>query len=214
MLIKSISHSQTEIIRNILALYVPSKRIDCDPTYSVGNFYAQTGILEPIYKFDILPKANGVIGANAENLPLADSSIGCMMFDPPFLATTGTSLKSNENNNAINKRFGTYPNEQSLHNFYANALEECYRVLDKDGILIFKCQDKVSSGKQYFSHCYIYNQAVKVGFYPIDLFILLAKSRLVANWQKTNQKHARKYHCYFWVFKKTTNKVIYDSGCF
>ena len=29
----------------------------------------------------------------------------------------------------------------------------------------------------------------------------LARNRLVANWQR-NQQHARKYHSYFWVFRK------------
>jgi hypothetical protein len=43
---------------------------------------------------------------------------------------------------------------------------------------------------------------MEAGWYPKDLFILLAKNRLIANWQKANQKHARRYHCYYWVFKK------------
>ena len=207
--IKSISYDQAEIIKNILELYVPDKRIDCDPTYSSGGFYKGTGITEPIYKFDIAPQSEGIVQANAENLPLPDNSIGCVMFDPPFLATTGKSLNNNDGNNKINKRFGTYPNEKALHNFYFNAVSELYRVLKNDGIFILKIQDKVSSGKQYFSHCFVYEQAVAAGFYPIDLFILLAKNRIVAKWQAANQKHARKYHAYFWVFKKCGTKIQY-----
>jgi hypothetical protein len=38
-LISSISYDQGEIINNILRLHVPSYKIDCDPTYSKGNFY-------------------------------------------------------------------------------------------------------------------------------------------------------------------------------
>ena len=67
--------------------------------------------------------------------------------------------------------------------------------------MVFKCQDKVSSGRQYMTHCSVYQWAVAQGFEALDLFILLAKSRLIANWQR-NQKHARKYHSYFWVFRK------------
>ena len=59
------------------------------------------------------------------------------------------------------------------------------------------------------SHIFIYNEAVKIGFYPKDLFILLAKSRVVANWQAKNQKNARKYHSYFWVFQKNNMKIEY-----
>jgi len=188
-------------------LHVPNGKIDCDPTYSKGNFYKNTGIEKPLYKFDILPQLDDVVYGDSRNLPLDNESIECEMFDPPFLATTGKSLTLNDKNNLINKRFGVYPNETELHQFYIDSLIEAYRILKPNGILIFKCQDKVSSGKQYFSHCFIKEQAEQVGFYSKDLFILLAKNRIIANWQLENQKNARKYHSYFWVFQKTNKRI-------
>ena len=208
-LIKSISYEQSEIINDILTLHVPSHQIDCDPTYSKGNFYKNTGILEPQYKFDILPQSEDVIYGDCRNLPLEDESIECEMFDPPFLATVGKSLKSNEDNNCINKRFGVYPSENELHQMYIDTLKESYRILKPNGVLIFKCQDKVSSQKQYMSHVFVMNEAIKTGFYPKDLFILLAKNRIVADWQLKNQQHARKFHSYFWVFEKKKVNVKY-----
>lgn len=209
-LIKNISYDQSEIIRNILRLHVPDGRIDCDPTYSIGAFYKGTGIEPPELRFDIRPQADGVVEADARQLPLEDNSISCMMFDPPFLATTGKSLAEG-NGNRINRRFGVFPNEQSLHRFYRDALREAHRVLKPGGILIFKCQDKTSSGKQYFSHVFIMNEAEKAGFYPLDLFILLAKTRLVADWQTRNQRHARKYNSFFWVFRKSEKRIDYTG---
>lgn len=206
-MIKSISYDQAEVIKGILSLHVKNRKIDCDSTYSIGNFYKKTGIEVPVYKFDIKPQVDGVEFGDSRDLPLADCSIECLMFDPPFLATTGKSLNSEEDNNKINKRFGVYPSEKELHQFYVDSLKESHRVLKDKGILIFKCQDKVSSGKQYMSHVFIMNEAVKAGFYPKDLFILLAKNRLVADWQVKNQKNARKFHSYFWVFEKS-NRVI------
>lgn len=208
-LIKSTSYNQSEIIKNIIKLHVPQGYIDCDPTYSKGNFYKDIDIVKPKYKYDILPQLNEVQKADARDLPLDDSSLNCIMFDPPFLATTGKSLSKNDDNNIINKRFGVYPNEKSLHNFYVDAMKEFYRILKPKGILIFKCQDKISSSKQYMSHCFIYENAIEIGFYPKDLFVLLAKNRLVADWQLRNQKHARKFHSYFWVFEKDSKKVEY-----
>lgn len=208
-MVKSISYDQGEIIRWILELHVPGGVIDCDPTYSKGNFYHGTGVQEPKYRFDIAPLDDHTTYADSRDLPLDDSSIDCMMFDPPFLATTGQSLTKDDDSNIINKRFGVYPDEQSLHQFYIDSMKEANRVLKDNGILIFKCQDKVSSGKQYISHVFIMNEAVKLGFYPKDLFILLAKNRLVADWQVKNQKNARKFHSYFWVFQKTNKKVNY-----
>ena len=207
-MIKSISYDQGEIIRDILNLHVPEHKIDCDPTYSKGIFYTNTGIETPRYKFDILPYNDTVIYADCRNLPLDNCSLNCIMFDPPFLATTGKSLKE-ENGNIINKRFGVYSNEKELHQFYIDSMKEFYRILKDKGILIFKCQDKVSSGKQYMSHVFIMNETVKLGFYPKDLFILLAKSRIVADWQLKNQKNARKFHSYFWVFQKCDTQIQY-----
>lgn len=190
-----------------MLLHVPKQKIDCDPTYSKGNFYNKTGIDKPAYKFDILPQSEEVQYGDSRCLPIQDSYIECIMFDPPFLATKGKSLDCTDNNNIINKRFGVYPTEPELHQFYIDSMKEAYRILKPEGILIFKCQDKVSSGKQYMSHVFIMNEAVKIGFYPKDLFILLAKNRIVADWQAENQKNARKYHSYFWVFQKS-NKII------
>ena len=208
-MIKSVSYDQIEIIESILELHVANKTIECDPTYSIGNFYNCTKIEKPIYRFDINP-VDGVMYGDSRDLPLQDESINCMIFDPPFLASTGFSLYSdNIFNNKITKRFGFYLSEKELHQFYADSLKEAYRILNTNGILIFKCQDKVSSGKQYFSHCFIQQKAEKIGFYTKDLFILLSKNRIMADWQKENQKHARKYHCYFWVFQKTNKRIEY-----
>ena len=206
--IRIISYDQTEILLNILRLHVPAGVIDCDPTYSKGQFYKDGVIKQPRLRFDLYPSGPGIEKADCRHLPIEDNTLNCMILDPPFLATTGKSL-SGRIGNIINRRFGVYPNEKALHQFYIDSLKEAYRVLKPHGILIFKCQDKVSSGTQYLSHVFICNEAVNIGFYPRDLFVLLAKSRLTADWQARNQKSARKYHCYFLVFEKDGKKVRY-----
>lgn len=208
-LIKSVSDNQIDIIKDIIKLYIPNGQIDCDPTYSKGIFYNNTEILRPQYVFDIIPQYDFVQKGDARNLPFEDNTLNSIMFDPPFLATTGKSLTEDKDNNLINKRFGVYDNEIELHTMYKDSLKEFYRILKDKGILIFKCQDKVSSGKQYMSHVFIINEAEKLGFYTKDLFILLSKSRLVADWQLKNQKHSRKFHSYFIVFEKNGKKIQY-----
>ena len=175
-------------------------------TYGRGLFYDDTGIDYPKYRFDIDPKVDGVQKCDCRHMPIADESLDCVMFDPPFLAASGA------NKSRIKEWYGAYSTEKLLHRFYIEAMKEAYRVLKKNGVLIFKCQDKTSHGGsacQYMSHVYIHNEAVQIGFYPKDLFILLAKSRLSADWQMAKQKHARKYHCYFWVFTKQNWRINY-----
>ena len=208
-MVKSVSYDQGEIIRNILQLHIPSHQIDCDPTFSKGVCYKDAGIQVPKYRFDINPQCDGVEYGDSRHLPLDDESVDSILFDPPFLAATGKSLEENKSNNVINKRFGVYPSEKELHQFYIDSMVEAHRILRHGGVLIFKCQDKVSGGRQYMSHIFIMNEAVKIGFYPRDLFVLIAKSRLVADWQARNQKNARKFHCYFWVFEKSERKIEY-----
>lgn len=196
-MVKTVYFDQVELIKGIISLHCP-QGIDLDPTYGKGNFYKK--IKKPVYYFDIDSKS--CVKGDSRNLPFDDLTIGSIMFDPPFLATKGPSLSKTDSSNKMAKRFGVYPTEEKLHEMYLDSLKEFYRVGKPGCILIFKCQDKVSSGKQYFSHCWIFNKAVEIGWKPLDLFILCAKNRLTPKWQTDNQKHARKYHSYFWVFKK------------
>lgn len=203
VIIRSVSSSQDEILKWILKLYVPAGRFEVDPTYSVGGFYKN--IPPPGKCFDLHPVCPGVRKADCRHLPLDNASITSMILDPPFLATTGKSLQE-DGGNIMGKRYSLCSSEAELKCLYHDAIKEAARVLKPGGILVFKCQDKVSSGKQHWTHCYVYETAVNSGFEPTDLFIRIVNSRLIADWQR-NQKHARKFHSYFWVFKKRGNTV-------
>jgi hypothetical protein len=209
-IIKSISYSQEEILSNIIKLYLSTNTFDCDPTFSKGVFYKDGTIEKPRLCYDLYPQVGGIQKADCRNLPIEDTSLQSIIIDLPFLATTGPSLDLT-GGNIINKRFGTYSSEKELQKLYSDTIIEAHRVLLPDGILVMKCQDKVSSGKQYMMHCDIYNWAINTGFMSLDLFVLLAKNRLIADWQR-NQKHSRKFHSYFWVFKKLREGRIKTSA--
>lgn len=209
-IIKSIGYDQIRIMQDILQLYAPNG-IELDPTYSIGNFYGR--IPRPKYRYDVKPQCPEVTQADCRKLPHNDNSIESINFDPPFLATSLAKDQDEyaEGSNKILNRFGFYKNMPELWQFYFDSLKEFYRILKPAGILIFKCQDCISGGEQYLSHVEIINQAIAIGFYPIDIFVLLAKNRLIGQ-NGENQQHARKFHSYFIVFRKQTSPVKYFGG--
>lgn len=201
--ITSINFDEQDIIKDILFLHAKGKNIDCDPTYSIGNFYKK-GLMRPKYKFDKFPQLPDVIEATSDNLPLENESLEVIMFDPPFVM--GTSEKYKNGSGIIGTRFTAFKNFDELKQMYSGSLKEFYRLLKTNGIVIFKCQDCNSSSLQHFTHCWVMYEALKYGFYPKDLFILLAMNRINDG---REQQHARKYHSYFFVFQKKKCKVKY-----
>ena len=198
MMIRSTSYDQHEIIKNIIELHCPSG-IECDPTYSKGNFYKDADMFTPAprYKFDLFPQTECTVKSSAETLPLEDGSIKSIMFDPPFIV----GHTKDKPTGIIGERFHGFRYIKDLWQWYSLCIEEHHRVLQSKGIYIFKCQDTVSSGKQHLSHVHVITEMQRVGFYVKDLFVLLAKNRIIGHNHK-NQKHARKFHSYFIVAEK------------
>jgi hypothetical protein len=190
--VTSVSYDDKEIIRWIMTLHNAGNPFDVDVTYSTGRFW--NGLPKPKYKFDIAPQAEGVVQADARNLPVASGSVTSVMFDPPFVVAPLPRP------GIIRDRFSCYANVKELWAFYDATLQEIYRILSA-GIVTVKCQDIVSGGKQHLSHVAIINMAEKIGFYSKDLFIL-ARENVLWSPNMEHQQHARKKHSYFLVFQK------------
>jgi len=207
-MVKSVYTSNYDAITNIMHLY-NIERFDLDCTYSKGSFWKD--LPDPVYKTDLIPANDTVVEANSENLPFEDGSMRSIMYDPPFVVA-GASYKNNkEGSSIIAKRFEGYTNYNDLMENYYKTLKELHRICEKDGLVVMKCQDTVSGGKNHFTHSMIMNMAMDIGFYPRDLFILHNKVRINSFGTKwTKQEHARKYHSYFIILQKTKPKVKYD----
>jgi hypothetical protein len=206
MVIKSLSFDQDEILQWIIQLYCP-EGFELDPTYSTGVYY-QGRVPVPKLRFDLRPTSKYVNKADCRHLPLPDQSIGSINFDPPFTIGRRTSDGIIEGESIIPRRFDSFYNLADCWNMYYDSLREFYRILKPHGVLVFKCQDTVSSCKQCLSHYQILRMALQMGFYPVDLFILGNRNRIISSKHK-NQQHARKFHSYFIVFKKEECPVPY-----
>ena len=191
----SLTNNERNIIRWIMLLHNDGKPFDVDPTYSTGRFW--DGIPKPRHRFDINPQVEGVTQADARAIPLPDASVRSIMFDPPFVIK---DCVNREMTGIIEKRFSGYKSHIELWSFYEDALKEFKRLLERGGIVAFKCQDTVNGGKQYMSHFEVMKQAERLGFYCKDLFIL-GRTNVLWSPNMANQQHARKNHCYFIVFQ-------------
>ena len=162
-------------------------------------FYKEL-LSKPKYRFDInaIEKGYDAQQGDAMDLPIDSESISCMILDPPFMFGTHGQTK----NNPINKRYTMFESFKDLQDCYIGILKESYRVLKKNGTLIFKCQD-YTDNRTTMTHCLVWLWAIQIGFYAKDLAILNIPKDKIYN-GSLRQRHLRKTHCYFWVFSKAT----------
>ena len=221
-IIKNISTDQTEILHNIGVLYNNgSDQFDLDITASTLGFYnggkkCAYNIPEPKLLMDVFPTRPDIIKITPFNkLPLEDESVGSVVCDLPFIISPKTCksvVEKKEGANMISNRFSSfYPANELFENIYWWE-KECFRVLKDDGVLIWKMQSTVSGGRQVWSVPFSFIAATKLGFYPIDEFVLMAKARLIAASKIKEQKHARKYTSTFYVFQKN-KKMAEKNSC-
>ena len=200
-MIRSLEYDQHTIMENIMELNGIDS-FDADITYANGGFYKK--LPQPKMKFDIDPQTEDTVQASSVDLPVEDGSLSSVVFDPPFL----TYVKSGRNGNGnmvMAKRFSGYWAYNELEEHYKDTLKECARVLNKKGIMVFKCQDIIHNHRMHSTHINVSNW-MQPWFRLKDLFILGAKHRMSIpdkqGEKKRKQKHARVYHSYFMVLER------------
>lgn len=188
--------NEQECIKALIDIHNKGNDIECDPMYFKGNFW-KNGLNKPKYRFDINPQEGiDCEYGDATNLPLENKSINSIILDPPFLF----GIHGQAQNYYSAKTHTIFKNFEELEQCYKGILAEAYRVLNKKGICIFKCQDYTDS-KTTMTHCYVWQWTRELGFYVKDLAILNIPKSKVYN-GNTTQRHLRKVHTYFWVLSK------------
>jgi len=181
-IIKSISNSQDEILYNILRLYVHTDTYDCVP--------------KPQHLYDKYPQMENVRSLD-EAFELPNECFHSIVLDLPFIVKDEASAQTS----MVSQRFTSFLTMQELYDTNDTMLNLAYRLLKKKGYLIMKTMDIKYSGKQYWIGNYVQNKAQEIGFRLEDMFILMSKTKVLSTgWH--NQHSARKYHSYFFVFKK------------
>lgn len=208
-MITTISESQTAILRDIEILYNRGRPFQADLTYGHGGFWKHT--IPPALRGDLDPDLPGLThpGLDVRDLPFESDSLVSVVFDPPFIHAPGKE-------SVMGKQFGGFKSQAALFQMYKESAEEIRRVLAPGGLLVWKCQDIVESGKQVWNHIRIIDwcqdtttepfqaDVTSGGFRLEDLFILVNPNRPIGH-NHAIQKHARKTHSYFLVFRRTNS---------
>lgn len=201
------------VFPQILELHVPKGSKVADVTWGKGVFWKKV----PKNHYEVLP-SDIAMGIDFRDLPYNCESLDCVVLDPPYMegfyrkqnshkAGSGThstfskAYSNGDEKNDDSQNTGTKKWHAAVTDMYFKAGLEAYRVLKKTGILIVKCQDEVSAGKQWLTHVEIINEYEKYGFYSKDLFIVVRANKPSVSRLK-KQVHARKNHSYFLVFVK------------
>ncbi len=195
-----------DLFPRILWLYVPEGSVVADVTYGKGVFWKH--VPQNVYSLFASDIKDGV---DARDLPYPNSSVHCVVFDPPYMHTPGGSAHDNHqnyesyyrNNAAANGSGKKY--HEAVLDLYFQAAKEAKRVLKNEGVYILKCGDEVCANQQRLTHVEIINELTKDGFVIEDLFVLLRNNRPGMS-RVIRQIHARKNHSYFLVFRKSAKK--------
>ncbi len=188
--IKSICSNQSDILLWIMQLYNESKPFEADLTASLLMFYRKVPVPKHLYdKYPQLPQVKNL--ELTEVLP--NGSFSSIVFDLPFI------LSSNDNS-VIKDRFTYFHTSEEMYQANDEMLERSFRLLKEGGLLVVKTMDVAYAGKQYWVSDYVLRRAQEMGLELLDKFILISHLRL---FNKMHQQHrARKYHSYFFVFRK------------
>lgn len=198
--------TNAEIFPNILKLYVPPKSKIADVTYGKGAFWRN--VPQGIYEVLDSDLKRGI---DARALPYGDSGIDCVVFDPPYMHTPGgTAHEGHQNFESYYKNNHASDTVKKYHDavldLYFRAEGEAWRVLKNGGIYIVKCQDEVCACQQRLTHVEIINHLTERHFIADDLFVLVRQNRPGVS-RILKQRHARKNHSYFLVFRKRPCKT-------
>jgi len=194
------------IFPHVLSLYVQPGSTVADVTYGRGIFWKKV----PRGKYKLLATDWKTNGTDCRSLPYGDSSVDCVVFDPPYMHTPGGTAHVNHQNyenyyqnNAAQNGSGKKYHEAVL-DLYFKAAHEAHRILRDGGTYIVKCGDEVCANQQRLTHVELINELTSNGFVIEDLFILLRNNKPGMS-RVLRQVHARKNHSYFLVFWKSRN---------
>ncbi len=190
-----------DLIERMLVFYPhkPAKRI-LDATVNGGRFWR--GSKRKIVGVDIDCSHRPSIVADNTKMPFADRRFDVVVYDPPHVPNQGKDDQKD-----FTTRFGLGERSEKEHGYnfaylYPAFVQEAYRVLRAEGILLCKITDYVHNHQYQWAHVDFLQAATAAGFRACDCIIKVRKGPIVDPKWKTAH-HSRRQHCYWLVFRKS-----------
>lgn len=202
--------SDAELVGRILRLHRGGRRV-LDVTFGNGRFWRDEAIAGAGHEgcsvvgldlrmatdlsgLDISrsPQVTDRVAGDFGLLPFKAGSFDVVVCDPPFMVRGGEGSR-------MKQRYSSNESYEHLLLSLQTALPEFLRVLDKDGIVLFKIMDLTEGRRRRWAHIDIANlwaRALRLD----DVIIKIAPHSMESpNW--TTQTRSRVAHSYFMVFK-------------
>lgn len=197
----TVSKSNSEAFARLLRVYGRPGQVVVDPTYGNGVFWRDIDLTAyTVLKSDIRD------GVDLRKLPYQDDSADVVVIDPPYRYTPVKNKRHEDTpghgvvDGLYNLKASGLTNTAAVIDLYRGGIVESHRVLKIGGFLFLKCQDTVQDGKQIWVHCELKTIAEQNGYAMRDLLVVETTSPTKTRWER--QRHLRKSHSYFLVFRK------------
>lgn len=193
--------SNEEGFARILRLYARPGHTIVDATFGNGRFWKNVD--QSIYDLHASDLARD--GVDLRALPLGPVSIDMVVLDPPYRYKPAKNVPQDavDGHGKVDGLYNlttTLRNTAEVIDLYVKGFVEADRVLRVGGFLVVKCQDTVQDGKNLWVHVTLMAEADRLGFACRDLLVVAPSSVLKTRWER--QRHLRKGHSYFLVFRK------------
>ncbi len=194
--------TDAELLERMLEFY-PRRRpqLILDATINTRRFW--TGSDRNIIGLDINPNFRPDVIADNRRQPFEDGCFDVVVYDPPHIPNQGSD-KSKD----FNTRFGLVlksaaENGYNLTHLYPPFFREAFRVLKREGVLFCKIADYIHNHRYQWAHIEVIHAAEDVGFCACDCIVKIRKGPIIDPKWKTAH-HARRQHCYWLVFRKSS----------
>ena len=171
-----------------------------DATVNSRRFWCNS--TRPVVGLDIDPRYRPEVLGTSICLPFFPDVFDVVVYDPPHIPNQG---KDKQKDFTTRFGLGLKSSSETNYNFshtYPPFVEEAYRVLRDDGILLCKITDYIHNHRFQWAHIDLIKAATEAGFSACDCIIKVRKGPIIdTRWKVAH--HARKHHCYWLIFRKS-----------